>query len=466
MTVKNKILLIDPQEVSRAHLKAILGTDHDVIVAATGGDALALLETQSPDLILLDLEMPDIRGAALCARLKERTNIPVIILSSNECKENIIEGLYAGAEDYLAKPLIESELLARVDAHLRTRNYYADLHHNDLMMLLELTEIVSVTRNPAKILDTIVAKMSKAIDVSRCSIMNINDDGELVVKASSDLEKNREITLDLRKYPEFVEALTTRKPVVIQDISTHPLMAPVRDQVKDLTTNSIIVVPIVKKLSVIGTFFLRTTSPLKGSITERVFKLCLAVANIAGNALENAVLFETMYSTKRFLEDVAVRDGLTKLYNHQFFHARLEEEFSRAHRYQLSLSCLFIDIDNFKKLNDTFGHLTGDVVLRQIGRLITNVLRTSDIASRCGGEEFAILLPNTGHDGALELAERLQTKICQVSNRARVTASIGVATYPHHEINSSSDLLHYADQAMYQAKQAGKDCVRCAELAP
>jgi len=359
----------------------------------------------------------------------------------------------------MTKPINTNELLARIDAHLRTKKYYSELEKKDLIMLLELSDIISITRNPNKILHYIVEKVAESIEVSRCSIISVNNEGNLVVVASSDLPEDRVIELDLKKYPEIEKALSTQRPVVLQDISNNPLMEPVKEKIKGLSDKALFVVPIIKKQNVIGTFFLRTSSPLKGGITDRVFKLCQVVANISGNALENAVLFEAMQSKKRLLEDLAVRDGLTKLYDHQYFHTRFEEEFSRAQRYNLSLSCVFIDIDDFKVVNDRYGHIAGDVVIKRIGRLLEQMLRKSDIAARYGGDEFALLLLNTASDGAHLFADRVLKTIRELSFQKFmgdiVTVSIGVATYSEKNLASYEELLYLADKAMYQAKQTG-----------
>jgi len=443
-------------------LRDALDKNYVVLEATSCHEAIEQAKANCPDLIVLDMEMSDGSGAAICREIKEyplTRHVPLILLSSHEQKQDILNGLHAGAEDYMTTPFNGDELLARIDAHLRTKKYYADLDKNDLLMLLELQDTISVTRNPKKILSHIVEKMAESIDVSRCSIININDDGDLVVVASSDLPENEEIKLDLSKYPEIGKALSTQRPVVLQDICNNPLMEPVRENIKGLSDNSLFVVPIIKKQNVIGTFFLRTASPLKGGITDRVFKLCQVVSNISGNALENAVLFEAMQSSKRLFEDLAVRDGLTKLYNHQYFHNRFEDEFSRAQRYGLPLSCVFIDVDDFKRVNDHHGHITGDIVIKQVGRLIAKMLRKSDIAARYGGDEFALLLPNTAGDGAHTFAERILKLIRELSskhlNGDQITVSIGVATYADKNVSTYESLLHLADKAMYQAKQAG-----------
>jgi two-component system, cell cycle response regulator len=458
-----RILIIDQQPFSRTVLEDTLVGEYRILGAANGTEAVALARRHPVDLILLDMEMTDGDGVGICALLKEINEtkyVPLILLSSCDQKEDILNGLHAGADDYMTKPVCASELLARIDAHLRPKDYYSDLEKKDLVMLLELAELISVTRNPKKILTIIVEKVAGAIDVSRCSIISLNDEGELIVKASSDLPTNKEIKIDLDNYPEIEKALTTQRPVVLQDLCNDPLMDPIRDKIKGLSDQAIFVVPIIKKQNVIGTFLLRAASPLKGWISNRIFKLCQLVANLSGNALETAVLFEAMQSKRRLLEDMALRDGLTKLYNHQLFHTRFEEEFSRAQRYGIPLSCIFADIDNFKRINDRFGHVTGDVVLKQIGRQIEQLLRKSDFAARYGGEEFAVLLPNTMDGGAKEFADRLKTSIENLSIQQlkgeKISISVGVSTYMHENVNSYQDLLHLADEAMYAEKATKK----------
>lgn len=456
------ILLLDEQPLSRLQLKEALSAAYQVYEATSADEALGLARSQRIALIVLDMERSDDNGAELCARLKaaqETRYTPLILLSSHGQKEAIINGMHAGAEDYMGKPVNVPELLARIETHLRGKDYYAELAKADLLMLLALAEIINVTRNPQRILRIIVEKVAEVVDVSRCSILAIDEHGELIVKASSDLPTDQELKLELSKYPEIEKALVTRRPVVLSDMGRDPLLAPVREKLPDLSGNAIFVIPIIKKQNVIGTFFLRTAVPLKRGITERVFKLCQVVANISGNALENAVLFESMQSSRRLLEDQVLRDGLTTLYNQQHFHHRAEVEFSRAQRYALPLSCLFIDLDEFKNVNDRFGHIAGDVVLKKTGLLIGQMLRKSDLACRYGGDEFAVLLANSDRQGAGEFAARLLALIgglcvAQIAG-TQISASIGIATYRSGNLPGYAELLHCADVAMYEAKKSG-----------
>jgi diguanylate cyclase (GGDEF)-like protein len=170
-----------------------------------------------------------------------------------------------------------------------------------------------------------------------------------------------------------------------------------------------------------------------------------------------------MKTAQEYLEEMSIRDGLTRLYNHRHFYNRLDEEFSRAIRYNTPLSLIFFDIDDFKMVNDTCGHTQGDEVLRQIGRIIKNVVRESDIAARYGGDEFAVLLPNTTAEGALDMANRLQSIIREHAFEdqkvEKVSTSSGVATFSMGNVQSFDQLVQLADGAMYISKVQGKNRV-------
>jgi len=466
MDVRQTILVVDDEPFFRQILKDTLQEKYEVMAAADGEEASAIIAKVRPDLIILDVEMPGKNGIDICRELKGNfvtRDIPVIMLTSRAGRGETVDGLNAGADDYIVKPMHPPEVLARVETHLRIKGYYSQLEPNDLVLLLELSETISASRNPKKILHYIVDKIAEVVDVSRCSIVSISCQNEAVVKASSDMPADKEIHLDLDKYPEIKKALETKQPVVINDLKNDPMMEQVRDAVAFLDFNSVVVVPMVRKDSVIGTFFLRTASPLVGGISGRVLKLCRLMANISANALENAVLFESMKKAQFNLEQIAITDGLTGLYNHRHFYERLDEEVARAKRYGSALSCIFIDLDDFKKVNDMYGHRKGDEVLRQIGLIITEIIRESDIAARYGGEEFVILLPETGKEGAMETAERIHHLVRNhpfdfLEGKA-VTGSFGVAQYDGKKISSPDQFMHLVDGAMYMAKDLGKDQV-------
>lgn len=174
-----------------------------------------------------------------------------------------------------------------------------------------------------------------------------------------------------------------------------------------------------------------------------------------------------LIETNQKLSELSIKDELTTLYNRRYFDVRLKEEINRADRYNHDLSIVMIDIDDFKKYNDTFGHQIGDVVLREIGILVRNNIRQSDIAFRYGGDEFSILLPETNGHMAAMIAERLVTILekhafvaAEALKPGQVTISCGVADYANHD----QDFVMQADRLLLKAKSEGKARVLGAEL--
>jgi two-component system cell cycle response regulator len=170
-------------------------------------------------------------------------------------------------------------------------------------------------------------------------------------------------------------------------------------------------------------------------------------------------------------EELSVTDDLTHLYNVRYQNAALRREVSRSRRYRVPVSLIFLDLDGFKTVNDRHGHLWGSRTLVEVGAVIRGVVREIDVVSRFGGDEFTVILPQTGAAGAKVIAERLRQRIAHtVFLRAhglevRLTASLGIAAYPEHG-RTEEDLVARADQAMYAAKEAGKNRVQAAKSAP
>jgi len=160
---------------------------------------------------------------------------------------------------------------------------------------------------------------------------------------------------------------------------------------------------------------------------------------------------------------LATTDGLTGLYNHRYFQEQLANALENAKRYESQLSLIIIDIDDFKKFNDTYGHQAGDRVLVQVSQLLKRNVRSADIACRYGGEEMSIILPNINKESAIFTAEKLCKTIAEKDfllneKPAKVTISIGVSTYPHDGL-SSQDIIKIADERLYKAKANGKNQV-------
>ncbi len=184
------------------------------------------------------------------------------------------------------------------------------------------------------------------------------------------------------------------------------------------------------------------------------------LAAISSVCLENAINRERIILS-------GLTDALTGYYNRTYLERRLNEEISRAARYKQPLSCLFLDIDYFKRVNDTYGHANGDRVLQEVANRVKSQLRGSDIPTRFGGEEFTLLLPQTASEEALQLAERIRKHVeaspIELDNNSplRVTISIGVSqilAHQHPQLSGlGAKLLHEADNALYAAKENGRN---------
>lgn len=371
-----------------------------------------------------------------------------------------------GIDTYLISPFYEEDLEVKIESVMKRRETLDHLKKETatLQAIIELTYLVSSTLDPQEILYLIVKKISELIPVTRCSIIRV--DGKIryarVVSTFED-PKLRNIRLDLNKYPEIKKALTSKKPVIIKDVKSDPLMTRVRKIIFPLGISSIIVIPIVFHEEVIGTLFLRT-SRSRSAFSEQEITLCSAIANVSANSLYNAFLFEKVEDEKARLEKLAITDFLTGVYNIRYFYHRLTEEFSRSERYGLSLSCLMLDIDHFKDINDKYGHRIGDLVLREFAQLLRRHTRKSDVLARYGGEEFIMLLAQTSAEGAMLKAEALrnyvETSTFRGLHQGRCpTVSIGVASFPNPSVKNKEDLITFADNALYAAKTAGRNQV-------
>ncbi|RKX32835.1 MAG: GGDEF domain-containing protein, partial [Candidatus Zixiibacteriota bacterium] len=195
-----------------------------------------------------------------------------------------------------------------------------------------------------------------------------------------------------------------------------------------------------------------------GAFTEKDLKILSVVARSGAMALDNATLHKRM-------EELTITDELTGIFNYRYFALKLKEEQRRAARYNLPLSLIMIDIDWFKKFNDTYGHEVGNIVLQNITMVVKKCIRDVDIFARYGGEEFVIILPQTPSYEVASIGERIRQSI-ETSTfggsdgipELSVTVSVGVSSYPENG-KPNEELLSVVDQALYRAKGSGKNKV-------
>jgi diguanylate cyclase (GGDEF)-like protein len=217
----------------------------------------------------------------------------------------------------------------------------------------------------------------------------------------------------------------------------------------DKTIETFMAIPLFSEKKLVGAL---SITDLPREDTEKFAILAVQFAL----ETKKVLLYETV-------ELLAITDGLTGLYVRRYFFERLNEELDRSRRHKFKLAFLMADIDDFKVCNDTYGHLVGDVVLKEMGRIMKENVREIDLVARYGGEEFSLVLPETGREGAALAAERIRKKIEEHLFRAydeklKVTISVGAAVYPD-DATEVKDLVEKADKALYEAKRAGKNII-------
>lgn len=369
-------------------------------------------------------------------------------------------------ESYLIFPFHKDDLEYKLKTAYEKKGWIEELYREkkDLEAVADLTYNISSSLNPKEVLFFVVKRLSSIINVTRCSVLSIGvgEQRYATVVSSFEDHKIKDIKLDLKKYPEIRKALRIKKAVVVKDAMTDPLMMSVREIIKPIGIKSIVVIPVIFRNEVIGSLFLRT-SRAGHVFTDREIKLCNTIAKASANALYNAFLFEKLSSEKTKLEKLAITDFLTGVYNIRYLYHRLDEEFSRSKRYNNPLGCIMFDIDYFKMVNDTFGHRTGDIVLREFAQLIRRHTRKSDVFARYGGEEFILILPQTGQEGSVTEGKRLsrivrEHRFKEIGGKT-LTVSMGVAACPHKRIKTQDDLIAFADGALFEAKNKGRDKV-------
>lgn len=246
-------------------------------------------------------------------------------------------------------------------------------------------------------------------------------------------------------------AIENRHKEYVSDIRQF-VMKVLPPQFRTEDARSVIAVPLFFEGDLIGIFGMLSTQ--KEFLDSRQISLVEVMCNQAATSIANAKMHAE-------IERMATTDGLTGLYNHRVFQQKLTEELKRSERHETPLSLLLTDIDFFKKVNDTYGHPVGDLVLRGVSKILLHEIRDIDIAARYGGEEFVVILPGTDSVGAKNIAERLRKAIMAETfssdNRTlKVTTSIGIATVPA-DARTKEELIERTDQALYHAKHNGRN---------
>ncbi len=447
-----RILVVDDLEANRRLLEARLTSDYyDVLTARRGEEAVQLAKREKPDLILMDVMMPGgIDGYEACRRLKaqaETRHIPVVILTTLDDRDNKLRGLQAGAEEFLTKPIDEVHLMARVKS---------------LLALKVVTDELRAREASGKRLGVIEEDLHyDPLDQHRLVAGNV-----LVVDDNASQIKAIKNALGVE---HRVAVLGSEESAASPDLVVVSVTSKAFDGFR----------VIARMRSGEPTRHLPILAVIEPDDRPRAVRaLELGAHDIIVRPIDDDELVaraRTLMRRKRYMDalrarldqslELAITDQLTGLYNRRFVFAQLAPLVQRAECGGDPVSVMTIDIDHFKRCNDTFGHDVGDCVLREFAVRLGSNVRPSDFACRMGGEEFVVIMPRTAGDIACLAAERLRRSICSAPFNApglpqslEVTVSIGVACSEGPD-DSADALLKRADEGLYEAKRSGRNRV-------
>jgi diguanylate cyclase (GGDEF)-like protein len=330
-------------------------------------------------------------------------------------------------------------------------------------LLSDLIRLFSSSIQIDELLDRVVSKSTEVLGDIAFIVLS-GEGGQIRLESASSKDRDRLVKMlittvnlggNILNAELLSDVLIRREPVLIQNLQQANVSAQMRTFIEKFSLVSLLAVPIQTKDVVLGAFISLATEPRRLSSDDVV--TASALADFTAIGLENAGLFAEIQRS-------AITDSLTGVFNTRFFHEVLARETARADRYTTPLSLLMIDIDAFKLVNDTYGHVVGNKVITQIATILKQTVRNTDFVFRCGGDEFGVVLPGTTLDGALHVAEKILQKV-ETANileslgySGPVTVSIGLSEY--HRGSHFETLVAEADQALYTSKRSSKNCVR------
>lgn len=450
-----RVLVVDDVLHNVKLLEAKLRSEYfDVLTAMNGFEALEIIEKEQPDIILLDVMMPGMDGFEVCRKVKANpavAHIPIIMVTALDQPKDRVMGLEAGADDFLTKPIQDMPLFARVKSLVRLKV---------LMDELRIRNSTGQAFNPENDLG-----LSANVKLENVKILLIEDYERVAKRITGYLEDTvDQVDLDsmidgqltsknMEQYDLFIISLSLR------DVDGLRLCSSIRSS--ENTRHSPILVLIDEGDNE------KLIQAMEIGVTDYVTR------PIDGNELVARVKSQVRH--KRFADylrgkmkknmELAVTDSVTKLYNRHFLDTHLDNIFAQETEKRQKVSLLMLDIDNFKIVNDTFGHASGDEILEEFSKRISDNMRSIDLVARYGGEEFVVVMPETDLEFAMFIAERLKKQISDkpfvISDSetpVNITVSIGVSIISDN-CNAKDKLLKAADEGLYKAKETGRNRV-------
>lgn len=448
-----RVLVVDDSRYHRELARQVLQETADVECCGDAAEALQSLARRPADLVLSDLTMPGLSGLELLERVqREHPGTDFVLITAHASVDSAVRALRMGATDYLQKPLRAEDLVLVVERTLARRTLVEEnVRLRDERAILEACKALAPCLEPEDVysvgLDLVLRALGRRRGLVLYHRVSIPTSDGFQFRG---LEEDQESCLRL--------ILGQQKPL---DLSGFAQIAriergPVHEALREagIPVGQVLVLPVRGQETEIGLFWVLDEGR---PFTDREIDRAALVVGHAAVSLRNAERYHRARE-RAFVDDV------TEVYNARYLLEAMDREIRRTERYGGELSILFLDLDRFKLVNDRHGHLVGSQALRQLSRLLGQCVRQVDTLARYGGDEFTVILVDTGERLGLEIAERIRRSVESHAFEAgpgqimQLTASLGVSTYPAHG-RTREALLEAADQAMYRAKSKGRNRV-------
>ncbi len=446
-----KILLVEDDAFFREIFSDLLREDgYHVDTASSGNEALFRLANGSYDLVVTDMVLQDISGLDVLARAKQLdSDTEVIVVTGYGNMESAIYALKNGARDYLIKPISHDEFKHVIKLSMEQRRLLDENQGlKDQIRLFQTSQTIAncidIDRIQSLVLEAVIKETGSEKGFS--CLRDASRDIYLMESKGLSSEEADRLNEEIKLVFNWEEE-TFSDPVNLKINLADP---PTGEEAEFL------ILPLSSKSGLQGVIVILNNTGRALIPPEKSGNIHFLMEQ-STLALENA----GRYSVAKDLLNI---DELTGLYNYRYLEIALEREIKRAERYGLSMSVIFLDVDSLKTVNDSYGHLIGSRVLKEIGGVLKKSVREVDIVIRYGGDEYTIILIETGRQGASIVAERIRKTIdshlfpIDGSRHAKLTASLGFACFPE-DTKSKLELLEMADRAMYHGKASGKNIV-------
>ncbi|MBI5236332.1 MAG: diguanylate cyclase [Deltaproteobacteria bacterium] len=457
---KGKILVVDDdaffRKVFTDHLSS---AGYNVTGVSSGAVALNIVENEPVDLVITDIVMPEMSGVDLLHKIKQHNSlIDVIVVTGHGTIESAIETLKSGAFDYLRKPVNEIELLHTVERCMEMKKILEENQGmKQSLKLHEASRVITATLDVMKLYDAAIDVFMQSV-ASGAGLVIVYEPG---IKRF-DIKTMRHLNIDAAE--TLAGAFMAVREKLVREaghVNAMPLAELEGIGFEALEGYShLLIAPFLRTYEACGFMALLNRAGWDaGDMASATF-----IAEHAAQAFENARHFSDAKQT-------AFIDSLTGLYNAKYLETAIDREVKRADRLLSPLTVLFLDIDDFKNVNDSNDHLAGSRVLIEVGKLILKCVREVDTVIRYGGDEYVVILVDADFNVAERIAERIRSStekqrfLEDEGSDIRLTVSIGLAAYPVHT-RDKLEIIKIADQAMYRAKNASKNAVFLAPVPP